>query len=169
MTRFIALLRAVNVGGTGKLAMSALRAECEAAGFNRVSTYIQSGNALFDSDGAEREVKDALERRLAVKMGAPVGVIVRSADELAAVYASTPFADRDPRRSYVVFYDEPLAPDALDGVATPGGEELRRGVRELYLYYPVGLGTSKLKVPHAKKGTARNHNTVAKLVELSRG
>ncbi|HEY0489493.1 MAG TPA: DUF1697 domain-containing protein, partial [Telluria sp.] len=54
MTTFIALLRAVNVGGTGKLPMTELKAMCEAAGFTNVRTYIASGNVVFDSALAEK-------------------------------------------------------------------------------------------------------------------
>lgn len=167
MTAFIALLRAVNVGGTGALPMAELRALCESAGFAGARTYIQSGNVCFSSPLTEAEVKRALESALAAKMGAPVGVLVRTADELRAALAANPFAGEKPNLTYAIFYDEALPPDALAGVATPGGERLALGARELYVTYPEGMGRSKLKIPRAKLGTARNMNTVAKLVELS--
>lgn len=169
MTAFIALLRAVNVGGTSSLPMAELRALCESAGFEGARTYIQSGNVCFASPLTEREVKRALEAALEAKMGAAVGVLVRTADELRAALAANPYAREKPNLTYAIFYDEALPPDALVGVATPGGERLALGVRELYVTYPEGMGRSKLKVPHAKLGTARNMNTVAKLVELSGG
>lgn len=167
MTVFIALLRAVNVGGTGTLAMSELRELCEALGLQRVRTYIQSGNALFESARSALDVKSAVEVALAKKMGGPVGVIVRTAEELAEVHARNPFGADQPSHTYVVFYDSPLDAQALDGVATPGGESLRLGARELYVRYPEGMGRSKLKIPRAHEATARNLNTVAKLVAMS--
>ena len=109
MSTFIALLRAVNVGGTGKLPMSDLAALCAQVGFERVRTYIASGNVVFDDDGS----------------------------------------------------------DALDKVTGRADEELRLGRREIYVHYGQGMGTSKLKIPAAKAGTARNMNTVAKLVEMA--
>ena len=79
MTAFIALLRAVNVGGTGKLSMSDLKAMCEAAGFAKVATYIASGNVVFESGWSRpAQVKSALEARLEAYAGKRVGVVVRT-------------------------------------------------------------------------------------------
>ncbi|HEU5116773.1 MAG TPA: DUF1697 domain-containing protein, partial [Isosphaeraceae bacterium] len=69
MTTYLALLRAVNVGGTGKLPMSDLRALCEAAGFTNVRTYIASGNVLFETENSARQIKTKLESRLAEYAG----------------------------------------------------------------------------------------------------
>ncbi len=105
MTAFIALLRAVNVGGTGKLPMSELKALCDAAGFAKASTYIASGNALFESDLAEAEVKAKLEAALQTYAGKPVGVLVRTAAEMAAVAEANPFAERPGNLVAAVFLD----------------------------------------------------------------
>jgi uncharacterized protein (DUF1697 family) len=78
MTVFVALLRAVNVGGTGKLLMSELTRMCEVAGFTAVRTYIASGNVVFASDGTEAQVKATLENSLSVYARKPVGVLVRT-------------------------------------------------------------------------------------------
>lgn len=169
MTVFIALLRAVNVGGTGALPMGELRDLCEAAGFKGARTYIQSGNVVLESGASEAKVKAALEKALAAKMGRPVGVVVRSAAEMADVLAANPYPEGKPSHTYVMFFDEAPAKGALDGLVAPGGEEVAMGEREFYLHYPDGMGRSKLKVPGAKEGTARNMNTVAKLVEMATG
>ncbi|HEV2681218.1 MAG TPA: DUF1697 domain-containing protein, partial [Rhodanobacter sp.] len=87
MTSYVALLRAVNVGGTGKLPMSELKAMCEAVGFADVRTYIASGNVVFTSKLAEKAVKRALERQLQEYAGKPIGVLVRTAAEMVAVLA----------------------------------------------------------------------------------
>ena len=84
MAQYVALLRAVNVGGTGKLPMSDLKALCEKAGFGNVRTYITSGNVVFDSQAAEAQVKSTLEAALAAYAGKPVGVLVRTASERKA-------------------------------------------------------------------------------------
>ena len=107
MTSYVALLRAVNVGGTGKLPMAELRAMAEAAGFARARTYIASGNLVFASALDEAGVKAALEPRLAAYAGKPVGVMVRTADEMGAVLAATPFPDAAPNRTLAVFLDAP--------------------------------------------------------------
>ncbi|MFL5501594.1 MAG: DUF1697 domain-containing protein, partial [Gemmatimonadaceae bacterium] len=85
MTVFIGLLRAVNVGGTGKLAMTDLKSLCETAGFDCVRTYIASGNVLFESSRGEKAVKKILEETLLDFAGKPVGVMVRTAEEMAEV------------------------------------------------------------------------------------
>src|SRR5688572_23268887 len=90
MTAFIALLRAVNVGGTGKLPMADLKAMCESAGFSNVRTYIASGNVVFDATLSEAAVRKELESRLLTYAGRPVGVMVRSAREMAEVLARNP-------------------------------------------------------------------------------
>ena len=107
MTAYVALLRAVNVGGTGKLPMTTLVKMCEAAGFGEVRTYIASGNAIFNSRLKERKVKALLEERLAL------------------------------------------------------------GTREIYIYYGDGMADTKLVIPAAKAGTARNMNTIAKLAAMA--
>ena len=83
MPVFVVLLRAVNVGGTGKLPMSELKRLCEKAGFRNVRTYIASGNVVAERDGSEAEAKAALEAELRAYAGKPVGVIVRTAAEMA--------------------------------------------------------------------------------------
>lgn len=167
MQAFIALLRAVNVGGTGKLPMAELRAMCEQAGFQSVRTYIASGNVVFQSKKAEAQVKAALEKALADYAGKAVGVMVRSAAEMAEVLAKNPFAKMPGNRCVAIFLDEAPAADALKQVSGQAREELRLGKREIYGYYPDGQGESKLRIPAAKNGTARNMNTVAKLAEMA--
>jgi uncharacterized protein (DUF1697 family) len=168
MPTYVALLRAINVGGTGKLAMRDLVALCERAGLTRVRTYIQSGNVVFASRAGEKQLKGLLGEALAARLKKPVGVLVRRADELERVLADNPFPDAAPNRVIVLFLDEAPSRDVLDGVETPGGEELALVGRELYVHYPGGQGQSRLKVPLAAAGTGRNLNTVTRLVALAR-
>jgi uncharacterized protein (DUF1697 family) len=166
MTVFVALLRAVNVGGTGRLPMADLVRMAEVLGFREPETYIASGNLIFQWDGTEAEVVSGLGRALADYAGTDVGVVVRTAAELAAVAAANPFPDAQPSRTVVLFLPTPPPPDALGDVVAPDGEEVRPGRRELYVHYPNGMGRSRLKLPAAAHGTGRNMNTVRKLVEL---
>lgn len=168
MAAFVALLRAINVGGTGKLAMADLVKLCDKAGFKGAKTYIQSGNVVFDSSDGEAKVKATLEKALAAKLGKPVGVLLRSAAELDRVLAHNPFKQAPPNRVIVLFLDEAPAKDAVAGVKSPGGEKLVLRGRELYIHYPDGQGVSKLKVPLAREGTGRNLNTVTRLAEMAR-
>ncbi len=167
MTIWIALLRAVNVGGTGKLSMADLRSLCEAAGLTKVRTYIASGNVVFESPLDAAQIKHLLESALIEHIGKPVGVILRSAAELADVFAGNPFPDAAPNRAVVIFLDQPPAADALASISGANNEVLALGLREIHVHYADGMRDSRLKIPAAKQGTARNLNTVARLVEMS--
>jgi uncharacterized protein (DUF1697 family) len=169
MTAFVALLRAVNVGGTGKLAMAELRALCAAEGFARARTYIASGNVVFDADRSEAAVKAALEAALAAHAGRPVGVVVRTGPEMAQVLAANPFAAAAPNRTVAIFLDEPPPADALEAVTGRSDELIALGRREIYVCYGAGMAASKLKIPAARAGTARNMNTVATLAAWAAG
>jgi len=164
---FIALLRAVSVGGTGKLPMSELKEMCKALGFTGVRTYIASGNVVFTSRKSESAVKKALEAELESYAGKPVGVLVRSAAEMAQVLADNPFAKMAPNRTMAVFLDRAPPADTLSGLRGRKDEEVRLGRREIYIHYGDGMGQSKLVVPAAKAGTARNMNTVAALAKMA--
>ncbi len=167
MTVYVALLRAVNVGGTGKLAMADLKAMCERAGYANVRTYIASGNVVFESKASPGAVQARLQVDLEAYANKPVGVIVRTAAEMKALLAAQPFAGREPTKTVVIFLDQPPAAKAIDSLPGQDGEEVRLGKRELYVYYPKGQGQSRLKIPAAAEGTARNLNTVARLVEMA--
>ncbi len=168
MSAYVALLRAVNVGGTGKLAMTDLKAICEAAGFGGVRTYIASGNVVFASAESEEAVKHALETRLRMHMGKPLGVLVRSAAEMNAVVAENPFPEAPGNRTVAIFIEGARSPDWLNGIVNQSeDEEVRLGRREIYVRYGAGMGQSKLRIPAARLGTARNMNTVAKLADMA--
>jgi uncharacterized protein (DUF1697 family) len=167
MPVFVVLLRAVNVGGTGKLPMSELKRLCEKAGFRNVRTYIASGNVVADRDGSETEAKAALEAELKAYAGKAVGVILRTAAEIAKVAADNPFPHRAANTTVAIFLDRAPPPDALKGVKGQANEEMRLGAREIYIHYPDGMGRSKLRIPAASDGTARNMNTVAKLAAMA--
>ena len=171
MAKYVALLRAVNVGGTGKLPMADLKAMCDDIGLANVRTYIASGNVVFQSTLSAANVKAHLEESLEDYSGKPVGVVIRSADEMATVLAQNPFPNGAPNRVVVTFIDDALDAAALAGVTGQQSEQVSFGLgkksgREIYVYFPDGQGNSKLKIPAAKQGTGRNMNTVAKLVEM---
>ena len=167
MKTWVVLLRAVNVGGTGKLPMADLRALCEDAGFGDVRTCIASGNVVLTGKDSARQVQAALESRLLDYAGKPVGVIVRTHAEMAAVLAGNPFPDAAPNRTVVIFLDAPVPPDALESVSGRHGEGIVLGTREIYVHYGDGMADSRLRIPAAKVGTARNINTIGKLVAMS--
>jgi uncharacterized protein (DUF1697 family) len=167
MPAFIALLRAVNVGGTGKLPMSELKAMCEELGFAQVKTYIASGNVVFTSRKSQAAIKKALEKRLKAYAGKPVGVAIRSAAEMAQVQADNPFPKAKPNRTVAIFLDGKPPKDTLSAMRGQKDEEVKLGRREIYVHYGDGMGQSKLVISAAKTGTARNLNTVATLAKMA--
>jgi uncharacterized protein (DUF1697 family) len=167
MSAYVALLRAVNVGGTGKLPMEDLRRLCGECGFENAKTYIASGNVVFKSAKNEKQVKAALEKALAAYAGKPVGVLVRTAAEMKAVLAANPFPDGPGNRSVVIFLDDAPPADLMETLKGRKNEQVKPGKREIHVLYDEGMGTSKLGIPAAKAGTARNMNTVTKLAGMA--
>jgi len=167
MTVYVALLRAVNVGGTGKLPMEDLRAICAKLGYEEPRTFIASGNVVFGSGRDEPSVKAELERALQAYAGKRVGVLVRSGAELAAVLEANPFAEAAPNRTVAIFLDAPPPKDWESGVTGRASEQIAAGEREIYVHYRDGMGQSKLKIAAAAAGTARNMNTVARLAAMA--
>jgi len=167
MATHIALLRAVNVGGTGKLPMAELKAMCVTAGFENVQTYIASGNVILDSEHDRATVKSTLETDLEAYAGKPVGIFVLSPEAMDEIRDANPFPEAPGNRVMVTFMGGPVSAETLDGVKNQASEDIRLGSSVLYTYYPDGMRQSKLIIPAAKTGTARNMNTVTKLAEMA--
>ena len=149
------------------LPMNELRTLCEKSGFQRVRTYIQSGNVVLESQLSEDALPKELQSALQRKMGKHIPVALRTIDELDDVLKKNPFQKAEPAKVGVMFFAKPVQKGFLDAVSTSTGEEVKIGKREVYIYYPNGMGRSKLKLPkEAAEGTVRNINTVRKLVEL---
>jgi uncharacterized protein (DUF1697 family) len=173
MTLLVALLRGVNVGGRTMIPMPSLKASLEDLGHENVVTYIQSGNVVFES-----RVKDPareIEERIAEDFGASVTVVLRTPAELKKVVKANPFPQvKEGKKLHVVFLREKptkKAADALDPDRSPPDELVLKG-REVYVHYPHGQAKTKLTNDWIERtlgvrGTARNWNTVLKLVELT--
>jgi uncharacterized protein (DUF1697 family) len=169
MPKYIALLRGINLGGNNKVPMSELKSMCDTSGFQNARTYINSGNVVFDSKLSEFRVKTSLEKCIAAFAGKPIVVVVRTGPEMAAVLAANPFKKAHPGLNLVIFLDAPPPKDTLKHITGKKSEEVALGAREIYVHYKEGVGTSKLKIPAAAQGTARNMNTVAKLADWAAG
>ena len=168
MTVYVALLRAINVGGTGKLPMTKLKTLCEDLGFDDVRTYIQSGNVVFASRKGEVAVRKTLTTALTKALGKPTDVAVRSAKEMAAVLKKNPFVKAPPAKVGVAFLGKRVTKTMLKAIDIPGKEEVAAGRREVYIHFPDGMGLSKLKLPKAfGPATVRNVNTVGKLAAMA--
>lgn len=170
MATHIALLRAVNVGGTGKLPMVELRALAEALGFARPRTHIASGNLVFESPLGPAAVRAALEGALAAAMGKPVGVVLRSPAQLQALLDANPFPQAAPNRVAVTLLNEALDPDWAAGVRHQADEALAPAapaLRAFFVHYGAGMGQSRLRIPALDAGTARNLNTLRAVLALA--
>jgi uncharacterized protein (DUF1697 family) len=165
VTVYVGLIRAVNVAGQ-KLLMSDLRAIAEDLGLKGARTYIASGNVIFTSGMSERRLKSEIEAALGKHMGKPAGVMIRTAEELRQVVAANPFPKAE-KRAVAIFLDDAPPKSAGDEARNIADEEVALGKREIYVHYPSGMGRSKLRIPAAANGTARNMNTVKKLVEIA--
>ena len=172
MKRVVGLLRAVNVGGR-KVEMAALRKVAEEAGFEDPRTLIASGNLVFGTQLSAAEAERRLEAEIEKAFGLFSDVMVRDLAQLKAVVADNPFvrqAKDEPSRLMAMFLSG--APQAeLDTLASACafGEEARPGPGCLYIFYPAGAGQSKLTNVVIERrlkvrGTARNWNTVGKLI-----
>ena len=171
----VALLRGINVGGKAKLPMKELAAIFAAVGATNVRTYIQSGNVVFESDAAE-PVVEAVTKQIALMYGYPGRIVLRSDDELRKAYTENPFAGAPVETLHVYFLADPPAAAAvkeLDPERSPGDSFVVKG-REVYLHLPQGMARTKLTNTYFDTklktvSTARNWNTVGKLVEMLGG
>ncbi len=178
MAVIISMLRAVNVGGHNKIKMDALRALYESLKLRDAQTYVQSGNVIFRTDEMDiarlaRRIEDGIER----KFGFRPEVILRTAAEMREVIARNPFAKRrgiEPGKLLVSFLTSVPGEEARERVRQMkcDPEELWVEGRELYIYFPNGMGRSKLSGAALEKtlktpATGRNWNSVTKMMEMA--
>jgi len=173
----VAFLRAVNVGGTARIAMAELKALAEDIGLADPKTLLQSGNLVFEAGGRPAgAIEKLLEREVAARLGVETDIMVRTARQLKAAIARNPFpkeAKNDPSRLHVRFLKTPASAAAVTSLSRAIKErEIVKGTGgEVFIYYPDGAGTSKLTNAvierHLARGTSRNWNTVTKLTEMT--
>lgn len=168
MTRWVVLLRGVNVGGHRRVPMADLRTALEAAGLRGVRTHLQSGNAVLDAEGSEADVEAAARQVLADDLGVPCDVMVRSAADLRAVADRNPWPERtaEPTLLHVLFLSAPVPHDLAARYVGPDEEVLVDG-REVWVWYGAGAGRSRLVLDAGVPATARNWRTVQTLVAMS--
>jgi uncharacterized protein (DUF1697 family) len=173
-TRYVVLLRGINLGRAHQLAMPRLRELLTERGYDSVRTHLRSGNVVLDSTLGEKKLAADISGAIEAEFGFPVPVVVRTGEEIAAVVAGDPFATEatDPARYLVTFMAEAPPRDKVDALPKADhGDYLVRG-RELYLWLPDGITNTPLAAWKWDRllgipGTARNWNTVVKLAELA--
>ncbi|GGC95011.1 DUF1697 domain-containing protein [Enterococcus wangshanyuanii] len=180
MKKYIALLRGINVSGKNKIAMSKLKTACETLGFTNVTTYINSGNILFNSTISVREeLVDLIQRSIKENFGLEVPVMVLTAEELSTVFANAPewwgTADKEVYHNTIFM----IAPTTVEEVVEVIGEA-KSEIEQIHLYENVIFWTANLKSFSKtrwskiasstvnSKVTIRNANTVKKLLELAK-
>ncbi|HVP50016.1 MAG TPA: DUF1697 domain-containing protein [Candidatus Bathyarchaeia archaeon] len=177
MTVMIGLLRGVNVGGHGKIAMSELRDICLSLKLRNPATYIQSGNVVFGVTETElTKLTGRIESAIEARCGFRPCVMLRTAKEMRDIVQCNPFAGRpaiEPAKLAVSFLATPLTPDLSRRIEDihVGAEEIHCAKRELYIYFSDGQGRSKLPAVLERTlnipATARNWNTVLKLLAMT--
>lgn len=177
---YVALLRAVNLGGVTQLSMGRLRALLEAEGFDGVRTLLQSGNAIFAAAGTDGgALERRLERRIEREFGRRTEVFVRSEREWRGIQERNPFVDvarDDPQRLQMALLKATPPTEAWERLraSIPGRERVEGRGREAYLVYPDGVGRSKLTTARIESAlgtriTSRNWNTVGRIAEALAG
>jgi len=180
MAKCVSLFRGINVGGNQIVRMDALKTLHESLEFQDVQTFIQSGNVVFTSDGADvTQVQKGIEDAFAETFGFRVKVMVRTAGEFNAIIENNPFQNQPMRESkwvVAMFLASDPVSTALEGIQKTytGPEEIHITGKEAFIYYPEGMGRSKLTNVFLEKklktaGTARNWNTVLKLQKMMEG
>ena len=177
MPAVICLLRGVNVGGNNILKMDALRSLCESLKLRDVQTYVQSGNIVFRAPDKDLAMLGArIETAIEKAFGFRPDVVLRTLDEMRDVAARNPFAGRreeiEPGKLIVVFMGRDPGAGKMRALKTVN-EEVHHLGRELFIYFPDGMGKSKLSFAPFERGvdkvtyTSRNWNTVTKLIEMA--
>jgi uncharacterized protein (DUF1697 family) len=176
MTRFVALLRGINVGGNTKVPMAELRSLCEKIGWTGVATYIQSGNVIFSASGSASDQERKVESAIEDGFGFPVTVLVRSGPDWSALVASNPFEEAarlEPNRLMLCPSKQPPNPDSEQALQARArdGEQVRLVGQALWIHYPEGFGTSKLSPSLINRlvgspVTARNWRTAVTLQQM---
>ena len=176
MTRWVALLRGVNVGGNKGVPMSELKAVASSLGLGDPRTLLQSGNLVFSAEGPKAaELERLLEASIAEKIGVKTEVCVRGARTWARLVEANPFpeaAKADPAHLLLTAFKTPPSADAPEALAAAfrGPEQVRVAEGHAYIVFPEGVGRSKLTPAllgkHLGQGTARNWNTVLKLQDM---
>jgi uncharacterized protein (DUF1697 family) len=174
VSTFVALLRGINVGKAKPVAMADLQALLAGLGYADVRTHLRSGNAVFDAAGHEPDaLATHIEAAVEERFGLEVSVLIRTPADLDAIIAGNPFPDAaaaTPAQLHVAFLS--TAPASTIDPAAYAPDEVRIAGREVYAWYPNGMGRSKLTNTALERhlgvrATMRNWNTVTKLAELA--
>lgn len=173
MAVYVALLRGINVGASKRIKMDAFRQVILDLGFADVQTFIQSGNVIFSTETSQLALAGVIEKALLQSFGFAVSVVIRSADELAAIFSRCPFAAEKADSTHVALLTEDFPLSSLDRLTQTAsdGEEYHLSDHEIYFYLPYGFHNSKLAQTAQKAApdaTFRNWKTISSLLQIAR-
>jgi uncharacterized protein (DUF1697 family) len=163
----VAFLRGINVGGHNRVPMTDLRELFAGLGYPDASTLLQSGNVLFGAGAADLASLTArLEREFEAMFGFASRFVLRTRDELADVAVRNPFpaAVSEPAKLHVVFLAQAPTAEAVGRLAPAPPDQFVVDGPHVYVHYPAGAGRSKLKLDLGVAATARNWNTVTRVL-----
>ena len=177
MTKFIALLRGINVSGQKRISMASLIKSCEALGLRGVRTYLQSGNVVFCARQADSgEIAALLSARIAHDFGHEVKALVLSEAELNLVVGANPLWPKlggDLKLFHGTFISQPISEERFQELELPAqpGEQAVLAGQVIYLYCPHGYGRTKLNNRFFEKtlgvtATTRNWRTIMALRDM---
>ena len=180
MSVYVALLRGINVGAQHRMNMAELKQTLMEAGFEKIQTYIQSGNVLFSAEGAEETLRRNLEETVEKRFGFQVPAVLRTAEEHASILRNCPFSPEEAQAAeetsgveslHAAMMLAPLSREAEDTLAAvPGGDRFAARGREVYFLLENGVHASKLVAKFLKMdahNTLRNWKTVKALAQLA--
>ena len=175
MNQYIVLLKGINVGGHKKVPMAELRQLLEDSGYQEVQTYIQSGNIILK---AEENDLQKIEQHISITIlnhfGFEVSVLVKTREELHRIFINSPFSENKKRTSYFMMLHD--TPEKVKVKETSDklyeGEEYQIINDCIYYFNEKGLGKAKFNINFFERkfntfATARNYNTLVKLLSLS--
>lgn len=174
MQIYIALLKGINVGGHKKVPMAELRNLLTNSGFQKVQTYIQSGNVVFQSSEKTSDLEIRIQNLIFNQFGFEVAVIVKTNDELQTIFDGSPFSTEKKVKSYFIMLNKIPEINLVEEVKQIPYENEEIVIKKncLYFYCPTGFGQTKFNMNTYERklkviGTARNYNTMVKLLSLS--
>lgn len=174
MNTFVALLKGINVGGHKKVPMVELRELLTITGFQNVQIYIQSGNVVLQSSMQSIDIGNNIEKAIMAHFGFEVSVIVKTRSELQSIFAACPFSDELKEQSYFIMLNKTPNKELLKEVKSISYENEIVIIKEdvLYFHSAAGYGKAKFNMNTYERklkviGTARNFNTMVKLLSLS--
>ncbi len=174
-TTYLALLRGINVGGNARVEMSRLKQAFERIGLANVTTYINSGNVIFQSDKDTKELVTAIENEIKNEFGLDVPVVIRSLKQMQVVSTALPVSwlnNSEVRTDVLFLWEDVATPDIMNQIVTRPEIDNVKYIDGTILWHVTRPNQTKsglLKVigtPLYKRMSVRNANTVRKLCEL---